>query len=67
MRVQEREIISREPGREKSARFIGKPLCRHHSTIAREIERNGGAAEYRATAAQERYDSTRYDRKNGNR
>jgi transposase, IS30 family len=54
--AQEREIIFRELGREKSARFIGKLLGRHHSTIAREIERNGGAAEYRAIAAQERYD-----------
>jgi IS30 family transposase len=54
--AQEREIISRELGRESSARSIGKLLGRHHSTIAREIERNGGAAEYRAVAAQERYD-----------
>jgi IS30 family transposase len=54
--VQERETISRELGRGRSARFIGKLLGRHHSTIAREIERNGGAAEYRAIAAQERYD-----------
>jgi transposase, IS30 family len=56
LRAQEREIISRELARDKSARFIGKLLGRHHSTIAREIERNGGAAEYRAIAAQERYD-----------
>jgi transposase, IS30 family len=54
--AQERETISRELGRGHSARFIGKLLRRHHSTIAREIERNGGAAEYRAIAAQERYD-----------
>ena len=54
--AQEREIISRELSRDKSARFIGKMLGRHHSTILREIERNGGAAEYRAIAAQERYD-----------
>jgi len=40
-----------------SARCIGKLLGRHHSTIAREIERNGGAADYRACAAQERYES----------
>jgi len=56
LRVQEREIISREPGREKSACFIGKLLGRHHSTIAHEIGCDGGAAEYRAVAAQERYD-----------
>jgi IS30 family transposase len=54
--VQERETISRELSRGHSARSIGKLLGRHHSTIAREIERNGGAANYRALAAQERYD-----------
>jgi transposase, IS30 family len=54
--AQEREIISRELSQAKSARFIGKLLGRHHSTILREIEHNGGAAEYRAIAAQERYD-----------
>lgn len=57
--VQERETISRELGRENSARFIAKLLGRHHSTIAREIERNGGATEYRAVAAQERYEAGR--------
>jgi transposase, IS30 family len=56
LRVEEREMISRELGRGKSARFIGKLLGRHHGTIVREIERNGGAAEYRAIAAQERCD-----------
>ena len=55
--AEEREIISRELSRQRSARYIGKLLGRHHSTIAREIERNGGAAEYRACAAQERYES----------
>jgi IS30 family transposase len=35
----------------------GKQLGRHHSAIAREIERNGGVANYRALAAQERYES----------
>ena len=54
--AQEREIISRELGREKSARFIGKLLGRHHSTIAREIERNGGAAEYRGLGSNGRSD-----------
>jgi IS30 family transposase len=55
--AQEREMISRELSRESSMRCIGKLLGRHHSTIAREIERNGGAANYRALAAQERYES----------
>ena len=59
MCAEEREIISRELSRQRSARYIGKLLERHHSTIAREIERNGGAADYRACAAQERYESSK--------
>jgi transposase, IS30 family len=55
--AQEREAISRELSRGHSARRIGKQLGRHHSTIANEINRNGGAANYRALAAQERYES----------
>jgi IS30 family transposase len=55
--TQERETISRELSRGRSARCIGKQLGRHHSTIANEINRNGGAANYRAVAAQERYES----------
>jgi transposase, IS30 family len=55
--AEERETSSRELSRESSARGIGKLLGRHHSTIAREIERNGGAAHYRALAAQERCES----------
>jgi IS30 family transposase len=38
-------------------RYIGKLIGRHYSTIAREIERNSGAADYRACAAQEQYES----------
>ncbi|MGH3549418.1 MAG: helix-turn-helix domain-containing protein [Pseudonocardiaceae bacterium] len=41
--AQERETISRELTRKRSARYIRKLLGRHHSTITREIERNGGA------------------------
>ncbi|MGH3874676.1 MAG: transposase [Pseudonocardiaceae bacterium] len=52
----ERETISRELGRKSSAREIGKVLGRHHSTISREIERNGGVDGYRAVAAHERYE-----------
>src|SRR5918912_3863311 len=55
--AEEREAISRELSRENSARDIAELLGRHHSTIAREIHRNGGAANYRALAAQERYES----------
>jgi len=55
--AEERETISRELRRENSARGIAKLLGRHHSTVAREINRNGGAVNYRAVAAQERYES----------
>jgi IS30 family transposase len=55
--AEERETISRELRRENSARGIAKLLSRHHSTIAREINRNGGVAHHRALAAQERYES----------
>jgi IS30 family transposase len=55
--AQERETISRELSQGNSVRGIGKLLGRHHSTIAREIDRNGGVADYRACAAQERYES----------
>ncbi|MGH3568797.1 MAG: helix-turn-helix domain-containing protein [Pseudonocardia sp.] len=64
--AQERETISRELSRGNSARCIGKLLGRHHGTIVREIERNGGAADYRALAAQERYESFKRDRRSGN-
>jgi IS30 family transposase len=53
--AEERETISRELRQGHSARVIGKLLRRHHSTISREIRRNGGPDDYRAVAAQERY------------
>jgi IS30 family transposase len=59
LQFEEREIISRELSQHRSIRFIGKVLGRHHSTIAREIERNGGAREYRAVEAQRRADENR--------
>ncbi|WP_349816931.1 helix-turn-helix domain-containing protein [Frankia sp. Cppng1_Ct_nod] len=43
LKIEERETISRELSRHKSARYIGQMLGRHHSTISREIDRNGGA------------------------
>ena len=55
--AEERETISRELSHEKSTRYIAKLLGRHHGTIAREINHNGGAADYRAVSAQERYES----------
>ncbi len=54
LRVEEREVISRELSRDRSARFIGALLGRHHSAVAREIDRNGGRDGYRAIEAQER-------------
>jgi IS30 family transposase len=59
--IEEREIISRELAQSHSVstRFIGKKLGRHHSTISREIDRNGGAVNYRAVEAQLRCDENR--------
>jgi IS30 family transposase len=60
--VEERETISRELGRggsSVSARSIGRLLGRHHSTISREIDRNGGPSDYRAVEAQSRCDENR--------
>src|SRR5574342_804575 len=57
--VEEREVISRELCCEQSARSIGKLLGRHHSTISREIGRNGGSDDYRAVDAQARCDAMR--------
>ena len=56
---EEREVISRELCRGSSARFIGKKLGRHHSTISREILRNDGREEYRAVLAQANCDAKR--------
>src|SRR5512135_3261019 len=54
LRIEEREIISRELSCKRSARFIGTLLGRHHSTISREIGHNGGSGRYRAVDAQVR-------------
>ena len=59
LRFEEREIISRELSRGRKARYIGKLLGRHHSTIYDEIDRNGGAANYRAVDAQRRAEDNR--------
>ena len=59
LRVEEREVISRELSRDRSARFIGALLGRHHSAISREIDRNGGRDDYRAVDAQTRCDGYR--------
>src|SRR5664280_2505963 len=54
LNVEEREQISRGIAQGYSARDIGQLLDRHHSTISREIERNGGPDAYRVVRAQER-------------
>jgi IS30 family transposase len=54
LRVEEREVVSRELCRGRSARFIGTLLGRHHSAVSREIDRNGGRDGYRAVDAQAR-------------
>jgi transposase, IS30 family len=61
LRLEEREIISRELAKDRNVltRFLGKLLDRDHSVIAREIKRNGGRDAYRAASAQERCDSMR--------
>ncbi|RJQ89616.1 hypothetical protein D5S19_03920 [Amycolatopsis panacis] len=66
LRFEEREIISRELSKDRSARFIANALgARHHSTIAREINRNGGAEEYRAVDASGGPTIVRVARRNG--
>ena len=57
--IEEREVISRELSRDRSARFIGALLGRHHSAVSREIDRNGGRDDYRAVEAQTRCDEQR--------
>jgi len=59
LRIEEREVISRELSRNRSARFIGALLGRHHSAVSREIDRNGGRDEYRAVDAQRRCEEHR--------
>jgi IS30 family transposase len=58
--LEEREIISRELVKEGATyRSIGRLLGRDFSGIAREVQRNGGRAAYRAVAAQQRCDALR--------
>lgn len=61
LRLEEREIISRELAKDGSVRmrFLGQLLGRDHSAVAKEINRNGGRDAYRAAAAQERCDQMR--------
>ncbi|SRR6266851_3198130 len=47
----EREEISRGLARGDGFRAIGRAIGRSHTTVAREVERNGGRARYRAQRA----------------
>ena len=49
----EREEISRGLARGEGFRAIGRAISRHHTTVAREVNRNGGPKCYRAQAADE--------------
>jgi IS30 family transposase len=48
---EQREEISRGISAQLSARSIGQLIGKHHSTVSREIKRNGGRTRYRATVA----------------
>jgi len=52
LRLEEREEISRGVAAGLSLRAIAKQLSRSPSTISRELSRNGGVNQYRATEAQ---------------
>lgn len=47
----EREEVSRGLARGDTYRCIGERIDRHHSTIGREVARNGGRVDYRAQVA----------------
>ncbi len=53
LRVEEREMISRELAGGLSCRAIAVVLGRHQSVVSREVARHGGRGSYRAVAAQE--------------
>jgi IS30 family transposase len=49
----EREEISRGLARGDTFRTIGRAICRPHTTVSREVNRNGGREHYRAGSADE--------------
>jgi IS30 family transposase len=59
IRVEEREIISRELAAGRSYRCIGRLLKRNHTVVSREVARNGGRMAYRAIPAQRQADDNR--------
>ncbi len=58
LRFEERETTSQELSRGRKARYIGKLLGRHHSTIYDGIDHNGDAANYRARDTQRRVEQS---------
>ncbi len=59
LRVEEREMISRELAGGLSCRAIAVVLGRYQSVVSREVARHGGRGSYRAVAAQECADRDR--------
>jgi IS30 family transposase len=52
LRVEEREELSRGLARGESCRAMARQLGRAHSTLSREVDRNGGRQSYRAAEAE---------------
>lgn len=53
--TEDREIILRNLGSDKTYTEIARMVCCHKSTISREIKRNGGRLKYGCLSAQKRY------------
>lgn len=54
LRLEEREIISRELAVGRSCRFIAEVIGRPFQTVCKEVARNGGKDAYRAVPAEQR-------------
>ena len=57
--TEDREIILRNLGSDKTYTEIARMVSCHKSTISREIKRNGGRLEYGCLSAQKRYRTQR--------
>ena len=58
--TEDREIILRNLGSDKTYTEIALMVCCHKSTISREIKRNGGRLKYGCLSAQKRYRTQRH-------